>query len=528
MTVLKSYTCSKCGGVLNIDSDQEFFDCPFCGNRYDEFDFHEDELFAQAEESLRQKAFPNAREKYKTILEKNPGNFEALRGIVFCETGISSLDDIKTPEDFGKCYLDAAKKAITDAISAADSKGTEYFKSFAGLISAYKAYKVNYDDSKALSSPSNRQYINRRLDEKRERLLGDAKDAHPGPYILGFICGAVMIIIGIVGGDDSGISIAIGMGVIILLLISLGIVKQNKSNADAIPRSVESKYESLKNQVESHKNEYFRKLTALQKLESSAREERLKKEAQNELVEGPKADYSAAKVDASETIECAKCGALLNLDKEKRVYRCDSCGVAYGVSLFFGLPWEKALDAMNSGRYDDAKQRFSNALLVEPSNFEAYLGIILCEGKWAKVSDIDESSEMDTDTSRSIFALIRKAKTQISEADQAYFDELWKLISKLKKLSENNKKLQSNKDELKSIISKHIRLQQERQEYDYIGPVEEIIDTMRGGTDPHSAIYKKLEDGIAECIKERKQLIPEFTALRESVLSLRSDNVFCK
>ena len=318
------------------------------------------------------------------------------------------------------------------------------------------------------------------------------------------------------------------MGVIILLLISLGIVKLNKSEADAVPRSVESKYESLKNQVESHKNEYFRRLTALQKLESSAREERLKKEAQNELVEGPKADYSAAKVDASETIECAKCGALLNLDKEKRVYRCDSCGVAYGVSLFFGLPWEKALDAMNSGRYDDAKQRFSNALLVEPSNFEAYLGIILCEGKWAKVSDIDESSEMDTDTSRSIFALIRKAKTQISEADQAYLDELWKLISKLKKLSENNKKLQSNKDELKSIISKHIRFQQERQEYDYIGPVEEIIDTMRGGTDPHSTIYKKLEDGIAECIRERKQLIPEFTALRESVLSLRSDNVFCK
>ena len=107
-------------------------------------------------------------------------------------------------------------------------------------------------------------------------------------------------------------------------------------------------------------------------------------------------------------------------------------------------------------------------------------------------------------------------------------DELWKLISKLKKLSENNKKLQSNKDELKSIISKHIRLQQERQEYDYIGPVEEIIDTMRGGTDPHSTIYKKLEDGIADCIRERKQLIQEFTALRESVLPLRSDNVFCK
>ena len=26
-----------------FDSDQEFFDCPFCGNRFDAVDFHEDD-----------------------------------------------------------------------------------------------------------------------------------------------------------------------------------------------------------------------------------------------------------------------------------------------------------------------------------------------------------------------------------------------------------------------------------------------------------------------------------------------------
>lgn len=29
MANLTSYTCIKCGGVLNVDSDQEVLDCPF-------------------------------------------------------------------------------------------------------------------------------------------------------------------------------------------------------------------------------------------------------------------------------------------------------------------------------------------------------------------------------------------------------------------------------------------------------------------------------------------------------------------
>ena len=61
----------------------------------------------------------------------------------------------------------------------------------------------------------------------------------------------------------------------------------------------------------------------------------------------------------------------LILGKNKRVYQCDHCGVAYGVSLFFGLPMEKALNALNTGNYKDAGQRFSSQLMVDSSDFEA-------------------------------------------------------------------------------------------------------------------------------------------------------------
>lgn len=68
MSLLKSYTCSKCAGVLMFDSEQAFFDCPFCGTKFNAVDFHEDEIKVQAEENLRKEAFSSAKEKFNLIL----------------------------------------------------------------------------------------------------------------------------------------------------------------------------------------------------------------------------------------------------------------------------------------------------------------------------------------------------------------------------------------------------------------------------------------------------------------------------
>ena len=457
MAVLKSYTCSKCGGVLKFDSDQDFFDCPFCGYRFDAADFHEEEMLVRAEESLREKAFMNARQKFNAVLRKDPVNFEALRGLVFCAAGISSLDEIETPEDFGKCKIDEARKVLDFAISAAAANDKEFFRAFVDLISSYRACNTRFIE---YSAPAPRT-----MNDLREQI---------------------------------------------------------------------AKLDERKKRVENYRTDYSRKLAKLRRFEQSAREANAKKNIQeNSLSECPKADYSVEKVNPSETIACAKCGALLNLDTEKRVYRCDSCGVAYGISLFFGHHWEKALDAMNSGRFEEAKMRFSNALLVNPSDFEAYMGVILCEGKWSKVSDIDDSDEVEVDTSRRIFALIRKAKMQMSESDQAYLDELWKMISTLKKLSENTKQLKSFKDKLRVNESSFIRSQQAaKTNTKYDDAIEEffgeIADALFAPKDNHETINKKLNGEIEVCKKEIEQLSSEFAAIRESVLAMRSDSVFCK
>ena len=78
-----------------FDSDQEFFDCPFCGTKFDAIDFHQDEIVSQAEESLKEEAYSSAKEKYYSLLEKDPSDFEALKGLILCELKTPSLDSLK-------------------------------------------------------------------------------------------------------------------------------------------------------------------------------------------------------------------------------------------------------------------------------------------------------------------------------------------------------------------------------------------------------------------------------------------------
>ncbi len=52
MAELKSYSCPKCGGFLDVDRDQDTFDCPFCGAGFNVLDFHRDDLLEEARKQV--------------------------------------------------------------------------------------------------------------------------------------------------------------------------------------------------------------------------------------------------------------------------------------------------------------------------------------------------------------------------------------------------------------------------------------------------------------------------------------------
>lgn len=98
MAKLFSYTCAKCGGVLNSDSDQEILFCPFCGEQLDLVEYHRKDILSQAELCLKRMEYNSAYERYKELHNNNPKDFEALRGLILCAGKIPVKEDLVIPK----------------------------------------------------------------------------------------------------------------------------------------------------------------------------------------------------------------------------------------------------------------------------------------------------------------------------------------------------------------------------------------------------------------------------------------------
>ena len=131
MAVLKSYTCSKCAGILIFDSDQEFFDCPFCGTRFSSVDFHGNELLSQADACFERHEFSAAKEKYKAILAEDARNFNALRGMLLCTIMVSSEKELSDISKLKRANLNRIRNELDTARDFSGKKNWEYFKEHA-------------------------------------------------------------------------------------------------------------------------------------------------------------------------------------------------------------------------------------------------------------------------------------------------------------------------------------------------------------------------------------------------------------
>ena len=191
---------------------------------------------------------------------------------------------------------------------------------------------------------------------------------------------------------------------------------------------------------------------------------------------------------------------------------CMACGIASIVLCeAYGMGLIPAIISLVLGS-QCAKEGVQNTF-TKVGKITGIIGLILSIGKWSRVSDIDDSDNLTLEDSRSIYTLVRQAKTNSSESDSAYFDELGKLISMLKKLCENKKKIDELKDELTTIKIRTKIINRVNQSY---------------SEESNEMITKKLMDQIVPRQKEYNKLKTDFNNLRESVLSMRSDSVLAK
>lgn len=435
MATLKSYTCTKCAGILMFDADQEILDCPFCGNRYDIVEFHADEVLGQANACLKEGSFSAAKEKFGQILDNDPQNFDALLGTVLCALKLDSAERLENSDNLSGGDLTEAKKAALRAKRLSVNKKTDYFAKMYSLIVSYEKIVRFEREKQELLSGDTRDELNQKLLRDFQEYRSDERWAAfggvPGLFkIMGFL----MIIT--VASCLGGIVAYIMCFVVIILLFVLMAKRDRKFDAAYDPAFEYKK--RLNNRIDEHDRAYSAAYREMKELEGEFVPE--DKAAQSVSESCP---VTGTDTDAPEDVICDKCGATLGLDRNKHVYQCDHCGVAYGVSLFFGMPLEKALNSINTGNYKDAGVRFSSVLMTDPSDFEALLGKILCAGKWTKVSSIRITDEPDEAELQSVRTLIEEAVKHASDKDKPYFRKMEELVSYFGPYRENSELLDS-------------------------------------------------------------------------------------
>lgn len=504
MTKLTSYTCAKCGGVLNVDIGQAVFECPFCGNGFDLSDFHRGEVLNEAALNLKNREFQSAQKKYGDLLAADENDFEAKRGMILAEGNIRSLDLLKDPERLLKVNRKKAKIKADIYRSNSDEQQAAYFEKLNDML----IQADDYDHAKN-EITTNRKYA----DEAIKSINDSVRRTHKirnsisivllvsTPYFFPIAFGIVS------PGVSSDTEFLTTLGWFILVSAVLFLIsripfekfirdfgKTPDEEIRDIEDGVKKRNEPYEKSLQDIRTYFESAYPELQKMEKSlvTEQTKAKTEVQNQVAyPGP---------ELLDKVICTGCGGYLFPDKKKNLLMCRSCGVAYGTSLFFGNTKKRALEALNACEYIEAEERYLYALMLDPHDFEALRGRILSSARWAKVrSDADVTGRwIQTVRSKVDYAL-----ENALEKDKPYFKEYHNVVNGYEKLMAINAKIRSAEKQYKDMcdVRKHL--------YDDFDTVDYVFGV--------SSADKRADKKINEAAEELNALTRSKVGIIESI-----------
>ena len=140
MKDVKMHICPTCGGKLNVNTERQMYECPFCGVTFDYDYFREESVLGLAAQSLMNKEFASADRAYDFMLEKEPDNFEALRGKALIAMNIPKIDDIRSLDTLSKIDYEPVCKEIDRAIGSSKYQEREYFTVMKDIVDSGREY----------------------------------------------------------------------------------------------------------------------------------------------------------------------------------------------------------------------------------------------------------------------------------------------------------------------------------------------------------------------------------------------------
>ena len=427
-----------------MDIDQVVFDCPFCGAKFDVIDFHRQEMLSQAETCLKMMEFISASEKYKEMYDKDPHDFEALRGMILSAGKIPLKEDLTEPGKLIRHNINGAVNALYKLEGDCDE--FSYFEKLLTVFELSSKLKVLVEDKKTLDRDL----------KFRIKALNEAN-----PYI----------------DKDHELR---------------RIAAINQKNADLVDRKIKDLKQKLSVACDDLKNS----------------------EPEITVKAAPPSEPDSVEIEAdSESVTniiCAKCAGQLFLDRKRNLCECRSCGVAYGVSLFVGKPNRKAKEALIKREFNEADKRYSYMLMLEPHDFEALRGRVLCSIKCIRVINYIGLSNYLIEKLR---ACAEYALEKALDQDKPYFEKYIELADSYSRVLAVENKLKPLIRQRDDKLNKRAHIVVDidpDQENNYIPVARETI----------SSTISELEKKIDKLMLEKNVLVEETNKICSEISSL--------
>lgn len=135
---LVPHVCPSCGGHLETDESRKHMICRSCGNTYDYDYFAEENLLKAADKALAHKDFSAAKDMYTFMLDKEPSNLKALKGLLLANNNVVRSYDITRKIKDGTFSIAAFD--LEKYRSSLDSEAKGFFEKTDKVLSLYKEY----------------------------------------------------------------------------------------------------------------------------------------------------------------------------------------------------------------------------------------------------------------------------------------------------------------------------------------------------------------------------------------------------
>ena len=137
---LKSYSCSNCGGVLNVDRDEDVFDCPFCGAHFDVMDFHKKDILDEVKELWKRNEFAAAKKRIEYVLTKNSDDYELLRAYALSVANLTSFEKLDEPKNINLGQTAKLLELLQGDARYSSGKGAPYFAKILEMLPIAREY----------------------------------------------------------------------------------------------------------------------------------------------------------------------------------------------------------------------------------------------------------------------------------------------------------------------------------------------------------------------------------------------------